>query len=726
MDESTLMILRRIAATYSGYVISGPSGPAGVTGPMGYTGSDGPQGPQGDQGYPYNVGGQGPTGSGAIAPPWTRDHYNGQPAGFAFLDTTNGVLYIKNTNTSGDWTNPGISFGIGQTGPTGIRGATGTLGATGPQGPSGGAGIPGIPGAAGAAGATGIPGAAGVTGAAGPTGSIGERGTTGPVGDTGQKGPTGFGATGGLGVTGPTGLMGSTGLTGSTGSTGPTGQTGITGPTGPQATAGALNYVQSTPSPVSSTSGTGFNLASGTITTRGNPVQLACAVDFNPTNQGAWVKVQLFRDSTAIGQIIQAEPGGTAGGNPNIPFNITFIDTPSAGTYTYSCKCIDAAYASGTLRFGEASGPTLYAIELTSAIGPTGQTGPTGTIGVTGYTGRTGPTGVTGSTGPTGPTGSTGPTGLTGPAGIGYYAGNYVSQGYLSPTTQTIPNSDTTIQFVAEFDPQSWFNAGTRRVTPTIAGYYYVSLGAWWSPGATGTVQQNVQALKTVNTFLILQSPVQTGNGFSQTGSKVEYLNGTTDYVTFSAYSDNAGGGLLKQGNTIGSGTYYSVALIQAGPAYTPGWTSAGAITLGGTATAPTKGTTTTDNISYRQIGAKEWEIALAYIQTVGSGLSGLGDYLITLPNSLQFDTTVPIQPIYTASTNANTWTLATYVIPSGSGLINNGGVGGQIYPIVYNATQFRIFTTTYGNATQCWGSNYYSVGGDVPKVKLTFRFTSL
>ena len=65
------------------------------------------------------------------------------------------------------------------------------------------------------------------------------------------------------------------------------------------------------------------------------------------------------------------------------------------------------------------------------------------------------------------------------------------------------------------------------------------------------------------------------------------------------------------------------------------------------------------------------------------------------------------------------------YIIPSGSGLITNSSVGGQVYPLVYSATKFRVLTTSYSSAIQCWGSGYYSTGGDNPKIQLTFRFTS-
>jgi hypothetical protein len=125
--------------------------------------------------------------------------------------------------------------------------------------------------------------------------------------------------------------------------------------------------------------------------------------------------------------------------------------------------------------------------------------------------------------------------------------------------------------------------------------------------------------------------------------------------------------------------------------------------------------------VSYRRLGIKEWEVSITFQYTSG-GNAGTGDYLFTLPNSLQFDTTVPIQPVYTANVGANSWALAGYIIPTASGMINNGSVGGQIYPIVYDATRYRILTTTYGNAIQCWASGYYGFGGFM---EMTFKFTS-
>jgi len=499
MDASELTTMRRIIAAYYDLIVEGPTGPPGPAG--GYTG---PTGQKGDQGFPFNVRGQGPTGTGQSGPVYTRDYYDAQQAGFAFLDTTNGVLYVKNTNTSGDWS-PGIPFGRGETGATGTAGPTGTgsigpTGETGNTGPDGPTGPTGRTGPTGVTGPTGRPGILGPTGplGTGPTGPTGTIGATGVTGATGRTGPRGARGIAGVGSTGPTGPMpnsppsynfarlannvvvtqtspataqtiitftlpsagtwdvlysmraqgaspfaGEVGLwdsadnqlldseilasyltssdgsgagtgtgryfittTGaatytmrawaSTGSftvygtadgngvssvswvqltggyVGATGAAGSTGPTGPSTPIAPMSYVQNTPSQVVIANGTAppANITSVTITTTGNPVQITFVSDANFTTGNAWARLQLYRDSTAISQIVQAEPGSE--NNLNSPTTLTYVDSPVAGTYTYYCKIVSVEYNGGNINFGEASGPTMYAIELAGPKGPTG------------------------------------------------------------------------------------------------------------------------------------------------------------------------------------------------------------------------------------------------------------------------------------------------------------------------------------------------------------------
>ena len=208
----------------------GATGPAGPKGDTGETGPQGPQGEKGEKGDPGATGPAGPEGpqgprgekgdnftvnaTGLLA---ERSQYDAEAKGFSFLATDTGNLYIKNSDTSGDWSGP-IPF----RGPQGPKGDTGE---TGPAGPQGEKGEKGDPGADGAPGATGPQGPKGDTGPQGPKGDPGETGPAGPEGPQGEKGAKGDpGADGAPGATGPQGPKGDPG------EIGPAGPKGDTGP----------------------------------------------------------------------------------------------------------------------------------------------------------------------------------------------------------------------------------------------------------------------------------------------------------------------------------------------------------------------------------------------------------------------------------------------------------------------------------------------------------------
>ena len=334
-----------------------------------------------------------------------------------------------------------------------------------------------------------------------------------------------------------------------------------------------------------------------------------------------------------------------------------------------------------------------------------------------GATGSTGPQGVTGSTGPAGATGSTGPQGATGPTSVittlNFTQSNANSvSGVTAAGSIVVSNAITStglpIQIIATGDanPTSgngqWTQLQLYRNSTAIGKIVQVE-----SSNANENVPYALNYIDTpgVGTFTYSVRPVQI-NGTWQFGEA------TGNHITLVEL-----GGIQGPTGTNGTSGTSGFAI--------PAWTSAGVISLTASTTAPVKGTTTQDNIRYRQVGAKEWEIVLTYIQTVASGNSGSGDYLITLPNGLSFDTTLPSQPIYTSNIGTSTWALVPNVIPNGNGTITNLNVGANLFPIVYSSTKFRILTMTYGSGIQCWGSGFYSTGGDNPRIQLSFRFTS-
>jgi microcystin-dependent protein len=153
-------------------------------------------------------------------------------------------------------------------------------------------------------------------------------------------------------------------------------------------------------------------------------------------------------------------------------------------------------------------------------------------------------------------------------------------------------------------------------------------------------------------------------------------------------------------------------------------WISAGTVQSVGftsTGTTPGYGTTSTNDISYRQIGPKEWQVVGVYYMTA-AGTNGTGDYVFTLPNSLSFDTTLPFQQVFTTAINSFAMVQS---LPDSQAFAatdgNYSGFQGGIVP--RSATTYRMLlgTTTNNNF---WGALYRL--GDIRFVKWFFSFTSL
>ncbi len=134
----------------------------------------------------------------------------------------------------------------------------------------------------------------------------------------------------------------------------------------------------------------------------------------------------------------------------------------------------------------------------------------------------------------------------------------YFAQGTLSGDQSIPPSTDSLIEFVDQYDPQGWWNGKALQFTPTIEGYYTVSLGVWWENPNDNTVQLNVQMRVNGNQEMICQQPATTISGVSLFGTKIVYLNGSTDYVDFTVYQGTSNNVNILQGTSAGSGTWFS------------------------------------------------------------------------------------------------------------------------------------------------------------------------
>lgn len=381
---------------------TGPIGPTGDTGPEGPKGDTGEQGPQGIQGPKGDKGDTGPQGIQGVkgdtgadgrsfavdksGPTEDRAQYDNAVIGFAFLDTTTGLLYIKNSGASGDWSD-GIPFkgergfkgDQGDTGPAGISayqsavnaGFTGTeaqwltslKGNTGAQGIQGIQGVQGVQGPKGDKGDTGATGTTGLKGDTGAKGDKGDTGATGPAGADGAKGETGpqgpkgdTGTAGAAGVKGDTGAAGTNGINGSTwysGSTVPAAATGVNGD----------YYLNTATSDV-------YLKASGTWSIAVKIKGATGAAGTAGTNGNTW-----YSGSTV--------PAAATGVNGDFYLNTATSDVykKSSGTWSVTTNIKGATGAAGTAG-------------ATGATGPAGAAGAAGTAGATWYNG----TGVPAST----------------------------------------------------------------------------------------------------------------------------------------------------------------------------------------------------------------------------------------------------------------------------------------------------------------------------------------
>ena len=103
-------------------------------------------------------------------------------------------------------------------------------------------------------------------------------------------------------------------------------------------------------------------VVSTTITTAGNPVQIIVSGDANPSG-GGWGLLNIYRDGTAVGQLVQFE---SSAANENVPYCLQVVDEPAAGTWTYSLK---VTTITTDTEFGEAAGPIITVTELGAEAG---------------------------------------------------------------------------------------------------------------------------------------------------------------------------------------------------------------------------------------------------------------------------------------------------------------------------------------------------------------------
>jgi hypothetical protein len=155
----------------------------------------------------------------------------------------------------------------------------------------------------------------------------------------------------------------------------------------------------------------------------------------------------------------------------------------------------------------------------------------------------------------------------TGGGTTGVTQSEFVTQGKLAGDQTLAATTTVNVDFVDQYDPQSWYNATTKRFQPTLAGYYLLNFQARFNVVPSNPNQNNIQILyQGANSIAVAQTPqYTTSEFFLSIAGKLWYFNGSSDYVTFTVYNGNGASQTLLQGTGDGAGTYFSAVLMTNG-----------------------------------------------------------------------------------------------------------------------------------------------------------------
>ena len=135
-------------------------------------------------------------------------------------------------------------------------------------------------------------------------------------------------------------------------------------------------------------------------------------------------------------------------------------------------------------------------------------------------------------------------------------------------------------------------------------------------------------------------------------------------------------------------------------------------ITIQSTGTAPSIPTRTIDQVSYQ---VREDIIRMRYKLGWTGGSAGSGDYLVSLPTGLSFNTASGYNPTYTGTLwSPNIQSMAPYLIPAIGGVVQSSNWNGTCYVLPYSSTSFRlVLDNNNTNSLQLWSSGWYNLGAN-------------
>ena len=154
---------------------------------------------------------------------------------------------------------------------------------------------------------------------------------------------------------------------------------------------------------------------------------------------------------------------------------------------------------------------------------------------------------------------------------------NLTSSNYLAEATLTenqVLDQVTTPQLIlfnnAYTDSQQWVDISNIQFYPTIPGYYMISVNLLVSQGTWDTNTNNYTMNLQINVndlpCATFQNTIPTNNEKTIYGNKMVYLDGFTQYVTFTFSTNSTTAQTIILGDpTIGLGSYYNAIFLTNG-----------------------------------------------------------------------------------------------------------------------------------------------------------------
>lgn len=135
---------------------------------------------------------------------------------------------------------------------------------------------------------------------------------------------------------------------------------------------------------------------------------------------------------------------------------------------------------------------------------------------------------------------------------------------YLGTNQSFATGEATTVQYnTVVFDTENWFNTSTYRYTPQIAGYYqFTACCLIQGTGLTRILPSFL--INDTTVYRIAYIPVYEGgttDSAAINGSALVYMNGSTDYITVSAFATASSALILSAANT--GDTYFCGFLVR-------------------------------------------------------------------------------------------------------------------------------------------------------------------